>query len=245
MRDSGVAVASAAAPNRRSEKYRADRRAGLRPSSSTRPAFRQRCARPPHRLRSTMSGRLGSPAFPRDKDQLLTRFRLTPADASGESNDPDTTPGATATPRAQQSRCARRDGCFSPAMHNSGRLLPAEAPRYCFFSTASTGPSVPRSDRPGPAARVIAMRGMQSPALTRLRRSLRHGFDSQVDGVVVTVGDHRTVCSPQPAALPDPATVEGVVRVGRPGGCRPKLEKLAASLWMLVQEPDVDPARVP
>jgi hypothetical protein len=29
---------------------------------------------------------------------------------------------------------------------------------------------------------------------------LGHDSDSQVDCVVVTVGDHRTVCSPQPAA---------------------------------------------
>ena len=51
-------------------------------------------------------------------------------------------------------------------------------------------------------------------------------------------------------------TTDGAVRLrdgpescaGRTaGGCRPKREKslLAASLWMLAQEPDVDPARVP
>ena len=50
-----------------------------------------------------------------------------------------------------------------------------------------------------------------------------------------------------PTTTSDSTTVERVVRVGRPEGCRPKREKslLAASLWMLVQEPDVDSARVP
>ena len=36
------------------------------------------------------------------------------------------------------------------------------------------------------------------PALARV--VLRHGSDSRVDCAVVTVGDHRDVCSPQPAA---------------------------------------------
>jgi hypothetical protein len=72
-----------------------------------------------------------------------------------------------------------------------------------------------------------------------------HGCGRHADRVAVTPGDPGIVGSVRPTALPNPATVEAVVRVGRPEGCRPKLEKLAASLWMLVQEPDVDPARVP
>jgi len=36
-----------------------------------------------------------------DEDQLLARFRLTPADAAGESDQPHTTTRATATPRKQ------------------------------------------------------------------------------------------------------------------------------------------------
>ena len=105
--------------------------------------------------------------------------------------------------------------------------------------------------------------------------------------LVVTVGDHRTVCSPQPAAadrrppargaapprranLAPPATPislccfslgcgvvpgddvrlrDGRQRCASPTtrGCRRKREQSlrAASLWMLAQEPDVDPARVP
>jgi hypothetical protein len=105
--------------------------------------------------------------------------------------------------------------------------------------------------------------------------------------LVVTVGDHRTVCSPQPAAadrrppargaapprrtnLAPPATPISLccfslgcgvapgddvrLRDGRQScaspttrGCRRKREQSlpAASLWLLAQEPDVDPARVP
>ena len=65
--------------------------------------------------------------------------------------------------------------------------------------------------------------------------------------MAVAPGDPGIVGSVQPTALSDPAMVERAVRVGRPGGCRLKLEKSlrAASLRMLIQEPDVDPARVP
>jgi hypothetical protein len=74
---------------------------------------------------------------------------------------------------------------------------------------------------------------------------VRHGCGRHADRVAVTPASPGIVGSVQPTALSDPATGKRVVRVGRPEGCRPKLEKLAASLWMLVQEPDVDPARVP
>ena len=64
--------------------------------------------------------------------------------------------------------------------------------------------------------------------------------------MAVAPGDPGIVGSVQPTALSDPAMVERAVRVGRPGGCRLKRAKSQlAALWMLVQEPDVDPARVP
>ena len=50
---------------------------------------------------------------------------------------------------------------------------------------------------------------------------LCHGFDSQVDCVVVTVGDHRTVCSPQPAAADRRPPARGAalpVAAKRPAG---------------------------
>ena len=79
-------------------------KAGPHCKAPGRSAPRHRCASPPRRPRGAMSGRHGSPAFPRDEDQLLTRFRLTPADASGESDHPDTTTAASATPRTESSR---------------------------------------------------------------------------------------------------------------------------------------------
>jgi hypothetical protein len=39
------------------------------------------------------------------------------------------------------------DDCFDPAMHERGRWCRRQPPRYC-FSTASVGPSIPRSERP-------------------------------------------------------------------------------------------------
>ena len=39
-----------------------------------------------------------------------------------------------------------------------------------------------------------------SPGCSRPHNAFAHGSDGRVDCVVVTVGDHRTVCSPQPAA---------------------------------------------
>ena len=65
--------------------------------------------------------------------------------------------------------------------------------RALAFPMASADPSA-RSDRPASAMRVIATRGMQSPGLTRLRRSLRHGCDSHVDRVAVNAGDRGVVC---------------------------------------------------
>src|SRR5437868_5460536 len=56
-------------------------------------------------------------------------------------------------------------------------------------------------------------------------RSVRHGCDSRAHRAAVTPGDPGIVGSVQPTALSDPTTVEGVVRVGRPEGCRPKREK--------------------
>jgi hypothetical protein len=58
-----------------------------RPSRSS-PIARLPRRRPP----SAVSDRSEGPAFPRDGDHLLARFRLTPADASGESDHPHTTP---------------------------------------------------------------------------------------------------------------------------------------------------------
>jgi hypothetical protein len=74
-----------------------------------------------------------------------------------------------------------------------------------------------------------------------------HGCESRAHRAAVTPDDPGIVGSVQPTALSDPATVERVLRVERPEGCQPKREKslLAASLWMPVQEPAVDPARVP
>jgi hypothetical protein len=65
------------------------------------------------------------------------------------------------------------DDCFSPAMHKRGRSVPAATAALLplYGIRRSLGP---RSDRPGSAVRVIAIRRTQSPALTRLRRSLRH-----------------------------------------------------------------------
>ena len=138
-----------------------------------------------------------------------------------------------------------------------------------------------RRARPGRATTASAL------AAAPASLCLCHGSDSRVDPVAVTAGDHRTVCSPQPAAadrrprirgvapprrtnlappatpislccfspvaescpttMSDPATVGRGVRVVRPEGCRRTREKSlrAASLRMLAEEPDVDPARVP
>jgi len=52
-------------------------------------------------------------------------------------------------------------------------------------------------------------------------RVVRHGYDGRVDCAAVAPADPGIVGSVQPTALPDPATVETVVRVGRPDGCRP------------------------
>ena len=53
-----------------------------------------------------------SPGFPREEDQLLARFRLTPADASGKSDHPRPTAGATAMPRKHKPPDAGRHECF-------------------------------------------------------------------------------------------------------------------------------------
>ena len=48
-----------------------------------------------------------------------------------------------------------------------------------------------------------------------------HGFDSRADPAAVTVGDHRTVCFPQPALLTDDrrlAVPDFPERTQRPGG---------------------------
>ena len=49
-----------------------------------------------------------SPGFPREEDQLLARFRLTPADASGESDHPRPAAGATAMPIGHPGCCLDR-----------------------------------------------------------------------------------------------------------------------------------------
>jgi len=55
------------------------------------------------------------------------------------------------------------DDCFGRAMHKRCRRCRRQPQRYC-FPTGSGGPSVPRSDRPGSAVRVMALREEQSPA---------------------------------------------------------------------------------
>jgi hypothetical protein len=69
-----------------------------------------------------VSGQSEGPAFPRDEDHLLARFRLTPADASGESDHPHTTTRATATPRTQPSCRGRPDHCMARMMRKSNRV---------------------------------------------------------------------------------------------------------------------------
>ena len=112
---------------RRNGAMHAERRTQGRPAVRARDALlanlETRVAKDGRRLRSARR-----PAFPRDEDKLLTRFRLTPADASGESDHPDTTTGATATPRSEQSHRARRDECIAGTMRKPDRAkLPAAA----------------------------------------------------------------------------------------------------------------------
>ena len=76
------------------------------------PPFRQKQDQPARRAsrrRTRLDTRPGSPPA---VGQLLARFRLTPADASGESDHPDTTTGATATPREGSRRCGVADDRF-------------------------------------------------------------------------------------------------------------------------------------
>jgi hypothetical protein len=88
-------------PRRRPPPPTRDRTAAGQPTRS-----RQRCASRPRRPSGAVTGHLDGPAFPREEDQLLARCRLTPAWASGESDHPHITTGATATPRQGHGRLA-------------------------------------------------------------------------------------------------------------------------------------------
>ena len=72
-----------------------------------------------------------------------------------------------------------------------------------------------RRARPGRATTASAL------AAAPASLCLCHGSDSHVDCVVVTVGDHRTVCSPQPAAAerrPPSRGARFAERAQRPAG---------------------------
>ena len=87
-----------------------------------------------------MPGDLDGPAFVQEEDRLLARVRLTPADASGESDHPRTTSGACAKPRQQPSRRARRT-TGSPRLSGVMQLEAGGIRRAIAFPIASAGPS--------------------------------------------------------------------------------------------------------
>jgi hypothetical protein len=92
--------------------------------------------------------------------------------------------------QAEQQRCPRRPGACTdadPAPSASALGLTGSAPAVREASADHLDAAPRRSPR-----------GIVRSAATG--RALCHGSDSQVDCVVATVGDHRTVCSPQPAA---------------------------------------------
>ena len=167
----------------------------------------------------------------------------------------------------RNSTVARQETRFAP---RKARISPAIA----FISGAASKLAI-----------ASATRGSRAPATPDER--FAHACDSRVECVLVTVGDHRAVCSPQPAAADRRPRIRGVAPPSRTNlappvtsisscwvlavaeivpdddvglatvergcasrttrGCRRKREKplLAPCLWMLAQEPDVDPARVP
>ena len=108
----------------------------------------------------------------------LARFPLTLVDALGESDRPLTRTETIGSPRAQQSRCARRDGCIARTMRKPDR-----------------------TKAPAVAALLLS---------SDLRLLVRHGSDGRAECEVVTVGDHGTVSSPQPAAAERRPRIRGV-----------------------------------
>jgi len=89
------------------------------------------------------------------------------------------------SPRARRVLTAALRGGATAA--SDGALFAQTRSRGCQQAPAVT-----------PALRWTGSEQQSEPP--RLALSLCHGSDSHVDCVVVTVGDHRTVCSPQPAA---------------------------------------------
>jgi hypothetical protein len=74
------------------------------------------------------SRQLDRPAFPRGEEPVLAEFWLAPTGAFHESDDPRAGTGVIGLPRAQQSGCARRDGCIARTMRKPDRTkLPAVA----------------------------------------------------------------------------------------------------------------------
>jgi hypothetical protein len=67
-------------------------------------------------------------------------------------------------------------------------------------SRAATRSRHDRSTSPSSSCRAIAFGDGGLLSRHRRQRFLCHGSDSRVDCAVMTVGDHRTMCSPQPAA---------------------------------------------
>ena len=166
--------------------------------------------------------------------------------------------------------------------HSARAIVPTGPERRCLWRHLN------HADRGGPApGRTIAF--APPDRRTRRRARLRNATVPIVapTPVAVTAGDHRTVCSPQPAAADRRPRIRGVAPPRRtnlarpttpislccfsfgcgvvPGddvrprdrrqrcanrttrGCRRTREKSlrAASLRILAEEPDVDPARVP
>jgi hypothetical protein len=88
-----------------------------------------------HRVDREAPGRVTSKALLSREREIgcLLDFRLTPADTSGESDHPHTTTGATALPRTEESRRARRHGCIAREMRKPNRATRTAAGALLLF----------------------------------------------------------------------------------------------------------------
>jgi hypothetical protein len=116
---------------------------------------------------------------------------------------------------AARSRCRGAAALLSEAKHQPRRSDPVLA----HLRADDREQAVPHTHRAPRAkhgsnsqglprrADAISKAGVRWPDTGRV---VRHGSDSRVDCVVVTVSDHRTVCSPQPAAADRRPPARGV-----------------------------------
>ena len=132
--------------------------------------------------------------MPREEDQLLARFRLTPADASGESDHPHITSRATATPRKDSP--ARR--LAAPLL---GRLssTPTAPARGCALPRTRSRGRMRRRDRLRPES---AHRVQPSESSTVRRPPLLASSESDLTGERSRLGANGRWLVPRAAGYP-------------------------------------------